>query len=64
MVGKRYVCFGDFSQLSLAKSARDDGLQNVGINTNVCRHAAVLDGKKRCSVIGDDYFPQLSSSLV
>jgi hypothetical protein len=38
------VCFDDLSLLSLVKSARQpettDG-KNVGINTNVCMHAAI-----------------------
>jgi hypothetical protein len=30
--------------------------KNVRLNINVCRHAAVLDGKQWRSVMGDDYF--------
>jgi hypothetical protein len=58
MVGKRYVCFDDLCQLSLAKSARDDVRQKRCYKYKrlwTCRNA-VLDGKKWRSVMGDDYF--------
>jgi hypothetical protein len=61
MVGKRYVSFDDLGQLSLAKSARDDGTQKrwyqykcfMFVGMLQCR---IIDGIKWRSVMGDDYF--------